>query len=299
MANLETLFAKKQYEEVIRLTKNSVDPSECLYHLSSLVMLNRVQEAIDYIDLNQIILEKKYPLKTMHIHFELLLETKLFKEAKEALKHYQSLPYISQEVEEYLFELPSLIEQAEHPKNKNLSIETIIDTLENSDNAGLLSEVLFSLKTYNLNLYIDSLKKMLIREDVHPNLRTFGLILLVENQYDKEIKFLFKGKCLNVIPSKLVPPFTSNTYQQVANYLKDHCLKNVTLYQTSLSLINNLVIDCYPNDIDLADSSLLGKALISLAHDYINEKEIDIPADVIFIKNKIKDILDSTPELKM
>ena len=55
----------------------------------------------------------------MKLHFELLLSKKLFDEAKIALDHYENLPYVSQEVEEFMREMSQRIIDESHPKKKD------------------------------------------------------------------------------------------------------------------------------------------------------------------------------------
>lgn len=298
MENLKKLFEDKKYEEIVKLTEDSFDGESRLYHLSSLVLLNDDNKALEDISSHQEILEKANAYKLIELHMELLLKHKMFKEAKEALKHYELLPYISQRVEELLSSLPERIESEEHPKSKTLTLDEVSNILATSNDNGLLSEALFSLKSFNFMGYLDSLLIMIKNENVHPNLRTFGLILLKDNEYNKEVKFLSNNKGLiKVTPSKIEPPFTSKTYQFVADYLPSHTEKNITLERVALQLLNCLVIDLYPFDIDLASGQVLAEAIISLAKDHIKDKNNDVNDDVVFIKNKISDILNSTPEL--
>ncbi len=298
MEDLKKLLEEKRYNEVLRLTKDSSDGEARLCHLAALVLLGEDELALKDIALNEDVLLKVNAYKVITLHIEILLTHKMFKEAKEAVKHYQLLPYISQRVEELLASLPERIENEEHPTNKVLSLEQISDILATSEDDGLLSEALFSLKQFNFQGYVDSLLLMIKKEKVHPNLRTLGLISLKENEYDKEVEFLSNNKGLiKVTPSKIEPPFTSTSYQNAANYLVSHSQKNVTVDRVAMQLLNCLVLDLYPDDISFGDDVLLAKALISLAKDHINDKNSKDSKEVILLKNKINDILKKTPEL--
>ena len=118
MDNLESLFDKKEYDLVLDLTKESKDPKELLMRISCLVIQGKIDAALDEIELNQSMIEKEYQLRLMKMHFELLLSKKLYDEAYLALKHYQDLPYVSQEVEEFMQDMLLRIDEESHPKSR-------------------------------------------------------------------------------------------------------------------------------------------------------------------------------------
>ena len=300
MDNLDSLFNKKEYDLVVKLTELSSDPKELFLRISSLVALGKNDEALDNIEKYQNIIEAKYPLQLMKLHFELLLSKKLFDEAKLALNHYENLPYISQEAEEFMRDMKERIVDESHPKNKKtFELDEIYEILENSTNQSEISQVIFSLKNYNLNIYIDSLKIFLTREDVHPNFRTYALILLVDNKYDENIKFLSLNGVVEVNPSKLFPPFMSKDFNEVCRLITQKAEQNVTLTQTALHLFNCFIIDTYPIDIYKDGVEELAKAFVYIAKSYLNISEPSIDENTKKLANNIKYIIESTPDIKL
>lgn len=300
MDNLDSLFNKKEYDLVVKLTELSTDPKELFLRISSLVALGKNDEALDNIEKYQHIIEAKYPLQLMKLHFELLLSKKLFDEAKLALNHYENLPYISQEVEEFMRDTKERIIDESHPKNKKtFELDEIYEILENSTNQSEISQVIFSLKNYNLNIYIDSLKIFLTREDVHPNFRTYALILLVDNKCDENIKFLSLNGVVEVNPAKLFPPFMSKDFNEVCRLITLKAEQNVTLTQTALHLFNCFIIDTYPIDIYKDGVEELAKAFIYIAKSYLNISEPSIDENTKKLANNIKYIIESTPDIKL
>ena len=250
MDNLETLFNKKEYELILKLTEMSKDPKELLMRISCLVILGKQDSALDEIEKNQAIIEAKYQLRLMKMHFELLLSKGLFDEAKIALKHYENLPYVSQEVEEFMRDMGPRIEEESRPHNrKTFEIDEIFDILEKETDSGKISQILFSLKNYNVNIYIDSLKVFLTREDVNPNFRTYALILLIDQQYDKEVEFRTSNDIIKVTPTKLNPPFMHPNFNEVCKLISELSNNNVSLCETALHLFNCYIIDTYPDNI--------------------------------------------------
>lgn len=301
MDNLESLFNKKEYESVVNLVGDSKDPKERLLALSSLVILGRTDEALDQIEKYQSILEKKYLLQLMKLHFELLLSKKLYDESRIALKHYEQIPYESQQVEEFLREIPARISDEEHGnKNKNLlPLDEVLDVLENETDSGKLSSVLFNLKDYNINVYIDSLKIMLTNPKVHPNLRTYALILLVDNKWNEKVSIISNDKIREVIPSKLNPPFMSNSFNDVCRLIVEKADKNVTLIETSLHLFNCYILDLYPDDVYSQTSEMISGAILVIAKRYIKEELSSIDEQYIELADQIQKILERTPLLSL
>lgn len=300
MDNLDTLFNKKQYDLVIKLTELSNDPKERFLRISSLVSLAKVDQALDEIEKYQSLIEAKYPYQLMKLHFELLLSKQLYDEARLALRHYENLPYVSQVVEEFMQEMKTRIEDEARPKaRKTYSMDEICDTLEKETNQGIISQVIFSLKDYNINNYIDSLKLFIVREDVHPNFRTYALILLVDNKYDEDIDFLSLNGVIKVNPSKLFPPFMSKEFNEVCRLVSLKGEQNVTLVETALHLFNCFIIDTYPINIYDKSAEELSDAFIYIGKKYLNIDVSSYDENIVKIANNIKYIIESTPDIKL
>ena len=300
MDNLESLFNKKEYDLILDLTKDSKDPKELLMRISCLVIQNKIDEALDEIEANQSLIEKVYQLRLMKVHFELLLSKKLFDEARLALKHYENLPYVSQEVEEFMRDMKERIEDESHPKtHQKFDLDEIYDVLEKETDSAKISQVLFSLKNYNLNIYIDSLKIFMKREDVNPNFRTYALIVLVDAKYDEEVEFLSRLGLIKVNPAKITPPFMSDKFNLTCKLITAKCNHDISMIETALHLFNCYVIDTYPENIYEDDVDLLSSAFIRIAEAYLNKLHSSYDENVIELATKITKIIESTPEIRL
>ena len=298
MDNLDSLFNKKEYDLVIKLTELSNDPKDLFLRISSYIALGKTDAALDTIEKYQTLIETKFPFQLMRLHFELLLSKQLFDEANSALKHYENLPYISQEVEEFMRDMKQRIIDESHPKGtKTVNLDEIYDVLEISTDQSKISQVIFSLKNYNLNIYIDSLKIFLTREDVHPNFRTYALILLVDNKYDENIKFLSLNGVVEVNPAKLFP--MSKQFNEVCKLITIKAEQNITLTETALHLFNCFIIDTYPTNIYQDGTEELAKAFIHIAKSYLNIGDSSIDENTKKLANNIKYIIESTPDIKL
>ena len=300
MDNLDSLFNKKEYELILDLTKDSQDPKELLMRVSCLIILGESDKALDEIEKNQSIIEKRYQLRLMKLHFELLFADDLYDEAFVALKHYQDLPYVSQEVEEFMQEVDYKIK---HPRLKSASrtieIDEIFDILEKETDQGKISQCLSSLKTYNINIYIDSLKIFMLREDVHPNFITYALILLVTLNYDKNIKVRTTEGIIDVIPEKLTIPFGTENYNSICEKIIEKSEKDSSLRETAIHLFNCFIIDTFPFDAYKDDCEKLASAFILIGKEYLGIDTSSIDEDLLNFAHKIKAKIESTPEIRL
>ena len=300
MDNLDSLFEKKEYDLILELTSDSREPKELLMRISCLVIQGKVDQALDEIEKNQSIIETKYLLKLMKMHFELLLSKKLFDEARIELRHYENLPYVSQEVEEFLREIKDRIEEEAHPKShQKFELDEIFDILEKETEMSKVSQVLFSLKNYNLNIYIDSLKIFLKRSDVHPNFRTYALMLLIDEKFDQVVEFLSRNGLVKINPSKITPPFMSKEFNESCRLITEKCNHDISMIETALHLFNCYIIDTYPEDIYSVGLEKLSSAFIRIAESYLNKLLSSNDEEIIKLADKIKEIIESTPEIRL
>ena len=300
MDNLDSLFEKKEYDLILELTSDSREPKELLMRISCLVIQGKVDQALDEIEKNQSIIETKYLLKLMKMHFELLLSKKLFDEARIELRHYENFPYVSQEVEEFLREIKDRIEEEAHPKShQKFELDEIFDILEKETEMSKVSQVLFSIKNYNLNIYIDSLKIFLKRSDVHPNFRTYALMLLIDEKFDQVVEFLSRNGLVKINPSKITPPFMSKEFNESCRLITEKCNHDISMIETALHLFNCYIIDTYPEDIYSVGLEKLSSAFIRIAESYLNKLLSSTDEEIIKLADKIKEIIESTPEIRL
>ncbi len=297
MNKIEELYENKNFDLLIKLVGDSSDPKERFLVLSSLVIQGKRKEALDEIDKYQAILETSHPFQLMKMHFELLLSEKLFDEARIKLRHYENLPYISQEVEEFLRDMKVRIEDESHAKKGStlIPLDEVYETLETGTNQNEIAQAIFSLKNYNINLLIDSLRIFLKRKDVHPNFRTYVLIYLVDQKYDSEIDFLLNEKILRVNPSKIEPPFMHQDFNEVCRQITLFANGDTSITETALHLFNCYILDTYPSDIYRDGIIELAQAFVYIALTYLNQK----PSFNSPLAKKIQEIIENTPTIKL
>lgn len=285
-----------KYQQIINKLKDTKNNDELFILLNAYINEKLYEDAIKLIENNSQLVKEK-PLHIIKLHIELLLSLELFDEASLAYKKYLELPYISQEVEEYLKEIPSLIEERKDVnKNKTYTIDEIDEILTTHYDQGKIMDVLFSLDDYNILKLLTPIEIFLLRKDVHPSLRTYALISLVSNNISSPVQILKDGNKITVVPNKLKPPFCDDNFKKVIKYIESELYKDPSVQQIAFQLLNNYVLDCYPddvlNDVDLNEFCL---ALTSLAKDYLSIANDDVTNGEL--KQKIKKVLEKTPDL--
>lgn len=294
---IEELFEQKNFDLMIKLIGDSHDPKERFLVLSALVQQGKRKEALDEIDRYQPVLETSYPFQLMKMHFELLLSEKLFDEARIKLRHYENLPYISQEVEEFLRETKTRIEDEAHQKKGSnlIPLDEVFETLETGTTPSEIAQTIFQLKNYNINLLIDSIRVFLKRRDVHPNFRTYVLIYLVDQKYDSEISLVVQDKMVVVNPAKITPPFMHEDFNEVCRQITMFSDGDTSITETALHLFNCYILDTYPIDIYQDGIIELAQAFVYIAMGYLQQK----PTFDSSLASKIQEILDKTPPIKI
>jgi hypothetical protein len=309
MDSLKTLIEKKQYDLVLDLTKDSKDPTSTIYRISALLGLQKPKEALDLFLRVREELYKQSPLKTIQNDFELRFINNDFDGAYADLDLFKDKPYVSQEVEEYLRLLPSLIRKNERDSELNVdkSDDELINVLENSkDDYEILSTLSF-LENRDLAPFISSLKKLLISSH-HPSVKTFGLLLLVSKHYQGEVNFLKGKKEYHLVPEKLDAPFSGLVFDGFISNLKNMA-KNPSASQVAISILSDYIIDEYPEPVikESTDYTLM-LALLKISGEYLHDdlqiedliKEHNLTMkDVTSLADKISKTLKEEPVLKI
>ena len=179
MDNLKTLMDRKEYDLVLRLTKNSTDPNELFYRVSALIASGKYQDGLACIEDNKTILQKDLYL-LMHVHIELLCILGKFDEAYAALEYYKNLPYESQKVEELLKELPNVIRLEERKRfTTNVMDEDELIKKLGSDDSNEVLIALDSVRSRDIGPYLGAVNKIMVSFPKQ-SIRSFALLLLVQ-----------------------------------------------------------------------------------------------------------------------
>ena len=252
MDSLKSLMDKKSYDLVLKLTENSNDSIALFYRLSALVAVGQSEEALKLIATKRLILQKRLDL-LIKVHIEILCLLNRFDEAYDELKYYQELPYESQVVEEILRAMPDYIRKEE--KNayarRTKSEEEIVALLMSQNDEEVLG-ALDAIKNEPLDIYLLPLLKI-IRSHPRRVIRSFGLLLLVDKKYDKEVDFLKDDKLIKVVPASLEQPFQIPGFKDLnafSNALQ-MAYHDPSVASNAISILSSFLIYIYPDSLTL------------------------------------------------
>ncbi|MFA7020671.1 MAG: hypothetical protein WC215_03850, partial [Bacilli bacterium] len=265
---LKTLIQRKQYKLVLDLTKSCQDIDSVAFRISAHIGLGNLDDALSLIKKHQDEFGDA-TFNIMKVHFEILLAKHLYDQAYEEVEIYKNLPYISQEVEEYINDAEKMIRAHErsHNKNRKKSKEEIYDILENENDSLVLLSALNDIRSYNIGDFFDLLVWFMKRKNINTFVDTYPLLLLVSGGYDKPVSFNKNNKQYTVTPKDLEPPFVNDNYNKVIK-LVENTAKDPAVSEAANFLLNELIIILYPDNIFDISISLLSGALLSMAYDH-------------------------------
>lgn len=267
MDNLRTLFDKKEYDLVIKLTRTSSNVDDLFYCLSAYLSLNKIDEALELIKEKKKVLETRLPM-LMRTHIELLCLKGKFDEAYKVIKEYEYMPYFSQEAEETLKELPNIVREYERSfyKAHELSSDELMKSLLSQD-PNVVIGALDSLRDKDISSYLIYINKILVNFPKQ-SIRSFALLLLVQKKLDALVKFNHMGTLIEVNPNKLKAPFVDEEFNDLSSKLVE-VYKDSSLSVNALQILSTYLIYIYPEEVDYTDPLLI-EALRIVASKYLN-----------------------------
>ena len=255
MDNYKTLLEKKEYDLLLSLTEGDLSPAGLSYRASAYLAKGDAKQAFNILNAHRDELYKVNPLKTMKSIFELRFILKEFEEAYDDLEHFENLPYVSQEVEEYLHALPKLIRTEERNSSDDYEI---ISTLN-------------IIGPWRAKDYVRSLVA-LVTGQKSSLVRTYALMYLIAAKYDKEIALIKNGKTFNIVPARIDPPFTGKEFEDFREKL-DETINDPSVSNVAKKLLNDYIFELFPETLPLEkEGPVYLLAFSALAHEYLSSE---------------------------
>lgn len=270
MQKIEDLFEGGDFEKVLELTENSIDPKEIFVRISSYIELGKREEALKALLDHREPLFKARPIMTMRADFELRFALNQFDEAYDDLGYFNNLPYVSQEVEEALRAFPKIIREEEKAsllqgQGKEKDLRALLNSSDPYAVLGALSQI----GNKRLKGYEAEIEKILVSSP-YADVKSFALEVLVAEGYDKEVRFLNGEDELRIIPKELCSPFDEPGYANLRKMLKT--LKDSSLQSVCVKLLDQIALSSFPH-YPFKEGPLSSEleALISLGKEYLGE----------------------------
>ena len=296
MDSLKSLMDKRQYDLVIKLTEDSQDMNYLFYRISALLATGRGEEALSVIKKNREILQGDLTL-LMKVHIEILCLLNNFDEAYEEVKYYENLPYVSQEVEEIIRELPKLVREEEKKSlsSRELSNDALKERLKSNDETVVLP-ALDMVRGRDINMFLPDIQRIMLSFPKQ-SIRSFALLLLVQKKIDKELSFNHIGKAIKINPSQLEPPFIGNEFNDFVRALQNE-LKDPVVSEDAVQILSSYIIYMYPEKLDIK-YDLLIEALRNISEEYLQiENKTPLSARCALKGIDEKEVLDLIQRIK-
>ena len=237
--------------------------------LAKLLQEGKGKEAMEFILSHREHLYAYDPEKTLRANFELRFMLHEFDEAYEDYDYFSSLPYVSQAVEEMLRGIPKLIrgnELASH-SGDHFDEEIAHAALTDGEDPYAILGVLQSLKSRDITPFLEDIYPIL-SSDIHEDVKTFALFLLVDKKIDHECLLIKRGKSYKINPIKLGNPFNNESYLKV--YQAAQKEKDASRSGVALELLDQLTLSLYPEKVYKDEEfDLFYRCLMLLADVYL------------------------------
>lgn len=270
MDSYKTILEKKDYDLLITLTDGDDSPQGLIYRAAAFLAKGEAKTALKIFKNNEKKLYEDNPLAYMKSLFDMRFILKQFEEAYDEMLYFENLPYVSQEVEEYLRELPKLIRAEERNAfiNRDYDADEIKDKLILAKDDYETVAILNMIGPLKANQYIKELTG-LAEGKKGEIVRTYALLFLVAAKSEKQITFEKRGKVFNVIPKDLMPPYTGESFNRFALSLSEYN-PDPSVASASRKVLDNYIFDIYPELPDLKnkhDAYLL--AISAIGHELL------------------------------
>lgn len=297
MDSLKSLMDRKDYDLVIKLTEDSQDKNYLFYRISAFLALGRGEDALLVIKNNRQILEADLAL-LMKIHIEILCLLNNFDEALQEIEYYKNLPYVSQQCEEIIRELPKLVREEEKKSlaSTELSNDKLKERLKSSDMNAVLP-ALDIVRDRDVNMFLNEIQYIMLKFPKQ-SIRSFALLLLVQKHIDKEFDFNHINKVIKVNPSKIEPPFIGNEFNDFVRALQNE-LRNPTVSEDAIQILSSYIIYMYPEKLDI-EYNILIEALRNISQEYLQIDDPETLEDRCLVKNiKVEDVKELIRRIKI
>lgn len=307
MDSYKTILEKKDYDLLLALTEGDDSPAGLTYRAAAYLAKGEAKTALKIFKNNEKKLYENNPLAYMKSLFDMRFILKQFDEAYDEMLYFENLPYISQEVEEYLRALPKLIRSEERNSNlnKDYDDEELKDKLALAKDDYEIISILNMVGPLKANRFERELKH-LAEGNRGEIVRTYALLFLVAGKCEKEIHFQKRGKEFIVIPKTLIPPYTGKDFDNIAKSLSEYNV-DPSIAGASRKVLDNYIFDVYPelpdfknkHDAYLLAISAIGHELLGSEFDLeeaAREKNLDAK-EVESLKETIKKVREKEETL--
>ncbi len=263
--NFQTLYDLQDYETLVKRTAALKDLNMIRYHIIGLLGMGANQMVLKILLLKMPIIQKALTV-FLKIHYEILKTNRTFPEHTMLLEAYQNLPYLNQEVEDWISQIKILFQKPPHIQIKETT-QLFIDAFEKKD-MEMLIDLIPQLKPIHLWSLKQTIKDLLTK--AYPQ-RIKGMLVLalIDARYDEVISINKGEKTLSFNPIDTVNPFKDGTFEGYQSQL-DGMIKDPSVRQIAYSILSTYMLTMVPFEID--PEYYFFRALTDIAYAYLKLK---------------------------
>lgn len=279
MDNLDSLFAKGQYEIIVTLTEGSVEPEDIYFRVSSLFALNRPKDAFSCIEEHRDALYGYNPKGTLTAEVGGLLALEDYLGAEKAMRYYEEKPYVDIVYEEALVEYRKKIEEGKKKVfEKYASVvddsAAAVDALNklNASDAEIYSAILAYQKDGSMPSRLDEFAKIVEDENRSAGVRLTCLLTLVAYKYPKAVSYNRRGRIFRLIPKDTKAPFVDDDFLFLTKAISEDAYSPDSA-RIAVNFLSGYIMAMYPEQaLDPEKTRLIEIAFIKIAMDSLREE---------------------------
>jgi hypothetical protein len=260
--SLQTLYEQQDYETLVKRTASLTDLNMIRYHVIGLLGMGANQMVLRVMLAKFAIIQKALVI-FLKIHFEILKNNRQFQEHALLFEQYEQLPYLQQEVEEWVSKLKILFQKPPQSAYKD-TLDMFLDAYE-QENMDLLMDLIPQLKPIHLFSAKTQIKTLLTRP-FPQRIKGMLVLALVDAKYDETISITKADKTLSFNPIDTVNPFQDGTFEDYQKQIDD-MVKDPSVRQIGYSVLTTYMLTMIPFEID--PEYYFFKALVEIAYGYL------------------------------
>jgi hypothetical protein len=260
--SLQTLYEQQDYETLVKRTASLSDLNMIRYHVIGLLGIGANQMVLRVMLAKFSIIQKALVI-FLKIHYEILKNHRQFQEHAFLFEQYEQLPYLQQEVEEWVSRLRILYQKPPHTAYKE-TLDLFLDAYE-KENMDLLMDLIPQLKPIHLFSAKTQIKTLLTRP-FPQRIKGMLVLALVDAKYDETISITKAEKTLSFNPIDTVNPFQDGTFETYQKQV-DNMIKDPSVRQIAYSVLTTYMLTMIPFEID--PEYYFFKALVEIAYGYL------------------------------
>ncbi len=188
---------------------------------------------------------KEDPILFIGLKVDFYLQREEIEKGLGVVLNYKNGKYISMEVEDFLNELKEEIIKDSSHKSSKLSDEELNEYLLSNNDQKIVNAIR-DLSNKNIRKYISLVEKFLC-ENQNEKMHRLMLILLVEQQVNKEFVFKLNNVERKINPSLLKLPFETNEYNLLSTYISS-LNKDPSIINRKKEIYSYILVQAYPDN---------------------------------------------------